>query len=597
MATQTAIQTSTRAGRARPSPVVYKKTTLKGDYMKCPANAIVVGTVGPNKGKLLLACGILNMIVVLDPDTGKIIREYGKQYDIQGALDDVREGPDGTLYFTHLGAASIGYIRPDDTYGQIPIKPSGNSLCITRDGKWLYYGLCILDDELWRVELEDGLPKKGAKHELVEQNPGWANSMVEGADGYIYSPSNMYGEIRRINPETKEITVIATNTEFPSSCKVNDATGVIYVSEFHLGYISRIDPRIKDPRKNKRVLSVAAPSTDNVAVMSGPTPRLFGTTFIEDWIYEVYENGDPIRTIVRGGIPPFQIQVIKGANGGDRIFITDLGRVREYFPIENRYSTIAHGNFWQYAQDKAFDKGFQRYDKDRINWTASFEDRLTIPFHKTLQPTSEGHLIVAGGMFENFGNRIAVLNIDTGEALRIVKDLDHVQDAIMVGKDIYMMEGTAKEFPIAARITRITPDDKRETVFTGKDFVAFARSDDAAFAADVGADTIYQVVKDGKWIAQPIEVVSGLNGPQGMTIGNDGNLLVMEKNEGLGRMLKVDLKTKEITVLADALGVDPKLDKRNWQVATPHAAVAQTSDGTIYFTEPGVTEFSMLRAQ
>jgi hypothetical protein len=27
-----------------------------------------------------------------------------------------------TLYFTHLGVASIGYIRPDDTYGEIPIK-------------------------------------------------------------------------------------------------------------------------------------------------------------------------------------------------------------------------------------------------------------------------------------------------------------------------------------------------------------------------------------------------------------------------------------------------------------------------------------------
>jgi sugar lactone lactonase YvrE len=595
-----AIQTSTKAARAlnlKPSPVVYKKTTLKSDYMKCPANAIVVGTVGPNKGKLLLACGILNMIIVLDPDTGKVIREYGQEYDTQGGLDDVREGPDGTLYFTHLGADFLGYIRPDGTHGKIPVKPSSNSIVITRDGKWLYYGLCILDDELWRVELEDGLPKKGAKHELVEQNPGWANSMIEGADGYIYSPINMYGEIRRINPETKEITVIATNVEFPSSCKVNDATGVVYVSEFHLGYISRIDPRIKDPRKNKRVLSVTAPTTDNVGVMSGPQPRLFGTTFCDDWIYEVYETGDPLRTITKGGLLPSQIHVMKGANG-DRIFVRDVGRVREYFPIGDRYSTIAHGCFWQYAQDKAFDKGFKRYDPERINWTASFEDRLTIPYGKVLQPTSEGNLLVGGGMFEDRGNRLAVIDIDSGEALRTVKNLDHVQDAIMVGKDIYMMEGTEKEYPIAARITRITPDDKRETVFTGKDFVAFARSDDAAFAADVGANTIYQVVKDGKWLAKPIELVSGLNGPQGMTIGHDGNLLVMENNDGHnGRMLKVDLKTKEITVLADALGVDRKLDKRNWNVVPQHAVVAQTSDGTIYFTEPGVTSFSVLRAQ
>jgi hypothetical protein len=92
--------------------------------------------------------------------------------------------------------------------------------------------------------------------------------------------------------------------------------------------------------------------------------------------------------------------------------------------------------------------------------------------------------------------------------------------------------------------------------------------------------------------------VSGLKGPRGMTIGNDGNLLVAEDNEGFnGRMLKVDLKTKEITVLADALGVNPDMDHRDWKLIFPHAAIAQASDGTIYFTEPGTTSLSLLRAK
>jgi hypothetical protein len=168
----------------------------------------------------------------------------------------------------------------------------------------------------------------------------------------------------------------------------------------------------------------------------------------------------------------------------------------------------------------------------------------------------------------------------------------------MVGKDIYMMESTEKEFPIAPRIIRITPDDKRQTVFTGKDFVSFARTNDVAFAADMGTGTIYQVVKDGKWLDKPIEIVSGLKGPQGMTVANDGSLLVMEINEGYhGRMLRVDLKTKEITVLADYLGVSRDLDKRAWATMKPHAVVAQASDGAIYFTEPGATSFCVLRAQ
>jgi hypothetical protein len=62
-------------------------------------------------------------------------------------------------------------------------------------------------------------------------------------------------------------------------------------------------------------------------------------------------------------------------------------------------------------------------------------------------------------------------------------------------------------------------------------------------------------------------------------------------------MLSIDLKTKIITVLASALGVDPSVEKRNWKVLKPHATVAQTLDGTIYFTEPGATSFSVLRPQ
>jgi len=62
-------------------------------------------------------------------------------------------------------------------------------------------------------------------------------------------------------------------------------------------------------------------------------------------------------------------------------------------------------------------------------------------------------------------------------------------------------------------------------------------------------------------------------------------------------MLKLDLKTKEVTVLADNLGVNRELDKRAWATMRPDAVVAQASDGAIYFTEPGATSFSVLRPE
>ena len=131
------------------------------------------------------------------------------------------------------------------------------------------------------------------------------------------------------------------------------------------------------------------------------------------------------------------------------------------------------------------------------------------------------------------------------------------------------------------------------------DFELRGRSDDMAFVSDVDAGKIYQVVKDGKWLSKPVEFVSGLVGPQGMTLGIHNDLIVMEKTDDPynGRMLSIDLDSKEITVLADALGVDPSVETRNWKVLKPHSTVAQTLDGTIYFTEPGATSFSVLRPQ
>ena len=119
----------------KPSPVEYKKTTLKSDYMKYPANALIVGRVGENKGKLILACGALDKIIILDPDTGRLLKEYGEGFPTDGCLDDVAEGPDGTLYCTHIGSDQIGYIKPDGTHGNIQVKPWNNSIVVTRDGK------------------------------------------------------------------------------------------------------------------------------------------------------------------------------------------------------------------------------------------------------------------------------------------------------------------------------------------------------------------------------------------------------------------------------------------------------------------------------
>jgi len=99
-------------------------------------------------------------------------------------------------------------------------------------------------------------------------------------------------------------------------------------------------------------------------------------------------------------------------------------------------------------------------------------------------------------------------------------------------------------------------------------------------------------------LQQPTVLVSGLKGPQGMAIGNDGNLLVLEDNVSNQRAhAQGGCQDKEITVLAEGLGVNIDLNKRDWKFLRPRSVVAQASDGAIYFTETGFKMFSVLRAQ
>ena len=216
-----------------------------------------------------------------------------------------------------------------------------------------------------------------------------------------------------------------------------------------------------------------------------------------------------------------------------------------------------------------------------------------------MQPTADGQFITGGNMMENEGNRLAIVDPVTGKSSRTIKNIEFAQDAIMVGKDVYYAGGLSKNWPKAGEIIRITPDDKRETVLKGENWKAFATNHDVAFVSDEDAGLVVQVVENGEWMKQPKVIAKDLKGPQGMTLGIHGDLIVMEKNTDPynGRMLSIDLTSKEITVLADALGVDPSVEKRNWKVLKPHSTVAQTLDGTIYFTEPGATSFSVLRPQ
>lgn len=563
---------------AKPSIVEYVKKTLADNYFAWMPNGVIIGKHGVNKGKLIIASVITNSIRVVDPDTGKLLRQWaGEENGLLGA-DDMTEGPDGTIYHVNADGPGLGFIKPDGTIGELAKDDFEggwtNSISISHDGKTLFFAQAIGEDAVYTLDLSDP-DAKAVKH---AENVGWHNSTdYSGIDGKFYGGNNVYGGIMQFDPETGEDKLVYQDgMEFVSSAEVNDATGLVYATEFHLGHVNEIDLK----NNTRRVIATTPPFLDNVAVEDKLNPRIFVASYAYDAMYEVYRNGEDPRIIMQGdGSIPEGIVVLKGQDS-ERILIRDRFRLREYFPQTGTYKALAHATFDSFIEDRPF------YDTDRVNWTDSVKDYVNLRWMRSLHAVGSDKVIMAGGITDNQPGRIMLYDLVENKPIRVEKGWKTTTaDAIVVGEDIYVANGDV--------ITRLDPAGNREDVFTGMAPSNFAQSDEGAWVSDLEAGTIHQVADGEAWLSEPRTITSDLNRPHGMSLANDGNLLVIEEQSsanGTGRLLKIDLQSGAQTIIADSLEIS-----FTSKLLTPLAQVAQTADGTIYVTEPGAGRFSILR--
>jgi sugar lactone lactonase YvrE len=78
-----------------------------------------------------------------------------------------------------------------------------------------------------------------------------------------------------------------------------------------------------------------------------------------------------------------------------------------------------------------------------------------------------------------------------------------------------------------------------------------AGSGDNLWAADWAMGKVFQLVAGGVVLPEPISVASGLAFPEGLAVGPDGNLLVVET--GTGSLLHINLVNGVVTTLASNL--------------------------------------------
>jgi len=572
-----AIPTQALADDFQRSPVEYRKTTLQDEYFKWMPNGIYIGRQGSNRDNLLIASVVTNELRLVDPDSGRILKRWGPEQGMRG-VDDMVEGPDGTIYHVNADGTGLGVIRPNGDISVIAEDVTQdrwtNAVAISKDGETLFFTQAIGADAIFTLDLTD--PRATAvKH---GENLGWHNSSDFGKDGMVYGGNNLYGGIMRFDPKTgKDEIVFTEGMEFVSSAEINDATGMIYATEFYLGHVSKIDLA----KGTRRIIATLPSFLDNVAVEDKPNPRIFAVSYAYDAVYETFENGDPPRLISQGdGSIPEGIAVIR-SDSGERLFIRDRFRLMEYNPATGRYKSLAQSNFEMFTEDRP---GI--YDLDRVTWHDSVKDQASLHWTRSLHAVGDDKLITAGSIADHLPGRVVIFDLKTNLPIRVEKGFKPTtSDAIVVGDDIYVANGNS--------VTRVTPDGTKGDVFTGKSPIAFAQSDTGAWMTDYEDGKLYQVAAEDRWLDTPREILSGLNGPQGIAVANDGSLLLVEEKfgeQGQGRLLKVDPSTGNATVIYDNLNIT-----FSSQLMKPIAQVAQTSDGTIYLSEPGALSFSLLQ--
>ena len=574
IALATVAATASGIANANARGVVYEKESYDNRSVTV-ANGIFWGRYGVNEGNIVSISGFNQAVQLIDPDTGERLRTYGPLNGVI-APDDGAEDPEGNIWIGSLVTGEITKIAQDGTFEHVAEGFEAiNPMAISATGDLMYFGMAIAEDRLWRWDLSD--PE--AEPILVAEHVGWPNSMqFSPIDGDLYSPINLYGEIMRWDRDslTGEREVVFEGLEFPASIEFDDA-GNIYVVEFLTGLISKLDLDSGE----KEVWADLNPGLDNVAV--SPDGRVFGSEFPADAIVEAYPP-NPDGSLVEprlvgepsGGMMP-DAMIFIGEGEDERLLFKDTFFIWDIDRETQERELLASAGFLEQV-GAAEASGL--YDNDRLNHNDSGVGRLFFTQSMNAVDDGDSAVIISGGFVGPAGG-IMVYDLDADEVTRAELYENRPFDAVMVGGDIYYTS------VLENAVFKVAPDGTRTRVMRTLYPLQMAATDDDVWVADFILGTVYQIVKDGRELLLPRITAVGLRGPEGMTVANDGNLLVVESRAD--RLTKVNLRTRRKTVIAEDLGVNDV--PATYEPMGSHslvAAVAESEDGTIFVGATGL---------
>ena len=448
-----------------------------------------------SKNRLFIASMIGNEIIIMNPETGEFLERLGTERGIQSP-DDLAFGPDGSLYWTSLLTGEVGRLSPDGVKTGQYVASGVNPITFSDDGS-LYVG--VLGDGLYKLDSNLINPPR-----LIVKVPGSLNGFDFGPDGYLYTPVRSEGKVVRIDVNNGTITTVSGGFGSPVAVKF-DSRNRLFVVDSKAGQVVQVD---RGTGKHEVVAQIT-PGLDNLAFDS--QNRLYVSHFRDGSVYEVLSDGS-VRTVSPGGlILPGGVAVLPHP-GGESVIVADYYLIHEF--------SVQTG--------------------DKIS--SAFTSHPGISNACTIA-SNDGNLLTSRWMWNNV---VQAVNPTTCEVLLDIRDLKTPLNAIYYRGDIIIAEYAEK------RIIRVRSDnpDNRDVLATGFDVPAgLAATDDDVWAGDWAKGTIYRIIAEGEVLKRPEVVAEGLAHPEGMAVGSDGNLIVVES--GAARLSHIDLSSGRISVIAN----------------------------------------------
>ncbi|MFN8495827.1 MAG: hypothetical protein U0350_50005 [Caldilineaceae bacterium] len=477
---------------------------------------------GPD-GNLYVASVNEQAILVINPETGQIIKRLGAEVGVTGP-DDLAFGPDGSLYWTNFFQGSVGRLAPNGKTSSQMIAPGVNPINFSKDGR-LFVALAFLGDALYELD-----PNLTAPPHLLAEKLGGLNSFQFGPDGLLYAPVMEKGQVVRINVDTQpiKVEVVTTGLNGPVAAKL-DSQGRLYTMK--PPGIVRVDMKTGATE----TVATVPYGMDNFTFDAHD--RLFISLLGEGTVAEAKADGSlrllgPTGMVMPGGV------VVVARPAGESIFVGDFWTLREF-------------------------------------------DSVTGESRRKLDDLGPGSLALDGAnlVLSNwFSNAVIVWNPQTQKVLEEYYDFKTPLNAIRFQGDLIVNElGTSS-------VVQASADDPTQRTTLAKDVAVpagLAANSENLWVSDRATGKVWQLAAAGAVLKKPTLTASGLDRPEGMALTPDGRLLVAET--GTGRLVAIDLATGALSTIAEGLGFNPTAPEGGIPTGIM-SSVAVDPAGVIYVT-------------